>query len=199
MYSFSKIIWYHVKSNLILHPISYPTRWIHIYLVRNFHSQIQQSVSVGLFSNTFYTRFISLQWWRWPDTNLGTGHLQPLWRWRPIRVGHAITNSLSDMIRIHVFYECNMKIEKERQRKSKKGQREMEIGGGRRERGGMKGAEESEYGENSKSRNPWWRHQNGNIFRVTGPLCGEFTGYRWIHLTKASDAELWYFLWSTPD
>ena len=26
---------------------------------------------------------------------------------------------------------------------------------------------------------PWWRHQNGNIFRVTGPLCGEFTGHRW--------------------
>ena len=22
----------------------------------------------------------------------------------------------------------------------------------------------------------WWRHQNGDIFRVTGPLCGEFTG-----------------------
>ena len=37
---------------------------------------------------------------------------------------------------------------------------------------------------------------NGNIFRVTGPLCGEFTGYRWIPLTKASDAELWCFLWS---
>ena len=33
---------------------------------------------------------------------------------------------------------------------------------------------------------------NGNIFRVTGPLCGEFTGHRWIPLTKASDAELWY-------
>ena len=32
---------------------------------------------------------------------------------------------------------------------------------------------------------------NGNIFRVTGPLCGEFTGHRWISLTKASDAELW--------
>ena len=31
---------------------------------------------------------------------------------------------------------------------------------------------------------------NGNIFRVTGPLCGEFTGRRWIPLTKASDAEL---------
>ena len=29
---------------------------------------------------------------------------------------------------------------------------------------------------------------NGNIFRVTGPLCGEFTGDRRILLTKASDA-----------
>ena len=28
---------------------------------------------------------------------------------------------------------------------------------------------------------------NGNIFRVTGPLCGEFTCHRWIPLTKASD------------
>ena len=34
---------------------------------------------------------------------------------------------------------------------------------------------------------------NGNIFRVTGPLCGEFTGHRWVPLTKASDAELWCF------
>ena len=32
---------------------------------------------------------------------------------------------------------------------------------------------------------------NGNIFRVTGHLCGEFTGPRWIPHTKASDAELW--------
>ena len=32
---------------------------------------------------------------------------------------------------------------------------------------------------------------NGNIFRVTGPLCGEFTEDRWIPYTKASDAELW--------
>ena len=31
---------------------------------------------------------------------------------------------------------------------------------------------------------------NGNIFRVTGPLCGKFTGHRWIPLTKASYAEL---------
>ena len=25
---------------------------------------------------------------------------------------------------------------------------------------------------------------NGNIFRVTGPLCGEFTGHQWIPRTK---------------
>ena len=40
---------------------------------------------------------------------------------------------------------------------------------------------------------------NGNIFRVTGHLCGEFTGPRWIPRTKASDAELWSFLWSASD
>ena len=33
-----------------------------------------------------------------------------------------------------------------------------------------------------------WKH-----FRVTGPLCGEFTGPRWIPRTKASNAELWFF------
>ena len=32
---------------------------------------------------------------------------------------------------------------------------------------------------------------NGNIFRVTGHLCGEFTGPRWNPSTRASDAELW--------
>ena len=37
---------------------------------------------------------------------------------------------------------------------------------------------------------------NGNIFRVTGHLCGEFTGLRWIPRTKTSDAERWCFLWS---
>ena len=37
------------------------------------------------------------------------------------------------------------------------------------------------------------RSSNGNIFRVTGHLCGEFTGPRWIPHTKASDAELWCF------
>ena len=30
---------------------------------------------------------------------------------------------------------------------------------------------------------------NGNIFRVTGPLCSEFTCQRWIPHTKASGAE----------
>ena len=39
---------------------------------------------------------------------------------------------------------------------------------------------------------------NGNIFRVTGHLCGEFTGHRWIPHTKASKAELSCFLWSEP-
>ena len=39
---------------------------------------------------------------------------------------------------------------------------------------------------------------NGNMFRVTGPLWGESTRQRWIPHTKASDAELWRFLWSAP-
>ena len=34
---------------------------------------------------------------------------------------------------------------------------------------------------------------NGNIFRVAGHLCREFTGPRWIPHTKASDAELLSF------
>ena len=42
---------------------------------------------------------------------------------------------------------------------------------------------------------PMTTSSNGNIFRVTGHLCGEFTGPRWIPRTKASDAELWCFLW----
>ena len=40
---------------------------------------------------------------------------------------------------------------------------------------------------------------NENIFRVTGHLCGEFTGLRWIPSTKASDADLWSFLWYAPE
>ena len=40
---------------------------------------------------------------------------------------------------------------------------------------------------------------NGNILRVTGPLCAAFTGHRWIPLTKVSDAELSCFIWSAPE
>ena len=40
---------------------------------------------------------------------------------------------------------------------------------------------------------------NGNIFRVTGPLWEESTGHRRIPLTKASDAELWCFIWFAPE
>ena len=36
---------------------------------------------------------------------------------------------------------------------------------------------------------------NGNIFGVTGPLCREFDGHRWIPRTKVSYAELWCFLY----
>ena len=50
---------------------------------------------------------------------------------------------------------------------------------------------------------PWrMNHQymmtssNGNILRITSPLCREFTSHRWISRTKASDTELWCFLWS---
>ena len=43
------------------------------------------------------------------------------------------------------------------------------------------------------------KSSNGNIFRVTGPLCREFTGHGWIPLTKASTAELWCFLLSAPE
>ena len=40
----------------------------------------------------------------------------------------------------------------------------------------------------------WWRHQM-EIFSALLALC---EGYWWIPLTKASDAELWYFLWNVP-
>ena len=40
---------------------------------------------------------------------------------------------------------------------------------------------------------------NGNIFRVTGHLCREFTCHRWIPRTKAGNAELWCFLLCAPE
>ena len=53
----------------------------------------------------------------------------------------------------------------------------------------------------------WWKTRemammtssNGNIFRVTGHLCGEFAANRRIPCIKASDAELWCFLWYVPE
>ena len=39
---------------------------------------------------------------------------------------------------------------------------------------------------------------NGNIFRVAGLLSREFTGDQWIP-RKASDVQLWCFIWSAPE
>ena len=44
----------------------------------------------------------------------------------------------------------------------------------------------------------WWHimtSSNANTFRVPDPLWGKSIGHRWIPFTKASDAELWCFLW----
>ena len=40
---------------------------------------------------------------------------------------------------------------------------------------------------------------NGSIFRVTGHLCGEFTGLRWIPHTKASERSLYIFFDLRPN
>ena len=50
----------------------------------------------------------------------------------------------------------------------------------------------------SKSNVYMMTSSNGNIFRVTGPLCVSGI-HRWIPLTKASDAGLRCFLWSVPE
>ena len=60
------------------------------------------------------------------------------------------------------------------------------------------------YRYNRQISSPWslWStitSSNGNIFRVIGLLCRKFTGQRWILRTKASNAELWCFLWSLPE
>ena len=39
---------------------------------------------------------------------------------------------------------------------------------------------------------------NRSIFRVTGILCRKYTDHQWNPRTRASDAELWCFLWSAP-
>ena len=45
----------------------------------------------------------------------------------------------------------------------------------------------------------FWQSSNGNIFRVTGHLCGEFTNPWRIPHTKAGDAEPWCFLSSASE
>ena len=37
---------------------------------------------------------------------------------------------------------------------------------------------------------------DSDFFWFTDPLCGKFTGHRWIPLTKTSHADLWCFIWS---
>ena len=44
----------------------------------------------------------------------------------------------------------------------------------------------------------WWRHQMEIFPRYTGPFWVEPTGHRWIPLTNASDAVLWWFFLSAP-
>ena len=45
---------------------------------------------------------------------------------------------------------------------------------------------------------PWWRHQM-ETFSALLALCAGIHRSRWIPRTKASDAELWCFLWSSPE
>ena len=45
----------------------------------------------------------------------------------------------------------------------------------------------------------WWHHQMERFFHVTGPMWEESTGHQWIPLTKASEKDLWCFLWSVPE
>ena len=47
-----------------------------------------------------------------------------------------------------------------------------------------------------RSYNPWWRHRMEAYSALLLYVQGI---HRWIPLRKASDAELWCFLWSTPE
>ena len=58
---------------------------------------------------------------------------------------------------------------------------------------------EEDYRNRCLSKVSMMTSSNGNNFRITGPLCEEFTGHRWIPLTKASEAGLRCFLWSAPE
>ena len=47
----------------------------------------------------------------------------------------------------------------------------------------------------------WWRHQMETFFALLALCEGNppITAHRWIRLTKASDVQLFYFLWSAPE
>ena len=45
----------------------------------------------------------------------------------------------------------------------------------------------------------WWRHQIEKKKSALLAFVRGFTGHWWIPLTKASDAELWCFIWSAPE
>ena len=62
------------------------------------------------------------------------------------------------------------------------------------------GLSDSRGGSHSKKNEKHDDVINGIVFPVIGPLCGGFTGHRWISLTKVQwRAELWCFLWSVPE
>ena len=45
----------------------------------------------------------------------------------------------------------------------------------------------------------WWRHQMETFSALLAICAGNSPGPRWIPRTKASDAELWCFLWSASE
>ena len=44
-----------------------------------------------------------------------------------------------------------------------------------------------------------WRHQMETFSTLLDLCAGNFTGHKWIPLTKTSEAELWCFLWSATE
>ena len=62
----------------------------------------------------------------------------------------------------------------------------------------IKGHQQSWYFAMDKRAYVMTTSSNWNIFRVTGQLCGEFTGDRWIPNTKAMTRSFDKFLWFVP-
>ena len=55
-----------------------------------------------------------------------------------------------------------------------------------------------EMGHNHSCATAWWRHQMETFSALPVSWWEESTSQRWIPLKKASDTELWCFLWSAP-